>query len=209
MPLTLTKRRNQGQIYKDQEFSNMDLSSMLSFGSAWANCTFNNCDLSLSDFANNTIKNCRFVNCDLRLSNFRGSIISNVTFKGCNLRQAVLAGVHPLEAVGFFDCQMHYSSLFDSTVKGAHFISCNLHGADLRPIENTGWLFEDCVLWNASFNLGCTFLRGVFDERSVNLFVAMAARVHPKEESATILKKLAGKEMALVDRLMGEVEVPA
>jgi len=201
--LTLKKRRVQGQTFENEIYEKLDLSCMMAYGSTWRGVTFISCDLSLADFTANTLEDVHFFDCDLAQASFRGAKLHHVIFEGCRAKLSQFAGVHPLDDVLFKDCALQYSSFADSTVRDARFVDTNLHGADLRFIECAKPpVFEGCNLWGASVTLGCTFFNGIFDERSANLFAGMLARVHPREEARTLLREIAGKQMASVERLM-------
>lgn len=204
--LSLIKRRVQGQTFEGQTYENMDLSSMLAFGSKWFNCTFNNCDMSLADLRSSQVEGCLFMDCQMAVVNFAGgAAIRHCVFDGCKMKQAIFAGVSPLDDVRFTRCAMHYSTFYDATVREITFDGSNLHGADLRFIESHGVSFRDSVLWNAAITLGCQSLgtQNTFDQRSADLFIAIVARLHPDQEKSRILRELAGEQLATVERLMG------
>jgi len=207
--LTLMKRRIQGQKFEGQDYTKLDLSSMLAFGSSWIDCNFASCDLSLADLRNSVFESCRFFDCDLPIANFSGgSQLRHVVFEGCRMKQSIFSGVHPFVDVAFQDCELHYSTFADSTVREIWFVDSNLHGADLRFVECGKAVFQRCVLWNASVQFGCQFFgtQNSFDERSADLFAGMLGRLHPREEARTLLAGIAGGEMRVVERLMASQE---
>lgn len=206
--LVRLKRRAQGQNVVGQKFERADLSTLAAFGSTWEGCTFDSCDLSLANFTANTFTGCRFVDCEMPIVCFTNSKMRHVRFDRCRIKKALLNEIHPLDDVHFVDCEMHESSFYGSTVREAVFVGTNLHGADLRWLECHSATFKDVVLWGASVQFGCQFFstQNTFDERSVNLFVGMVARLHPNEEKRTLLRDLAGKEMSVVERLMADPE---
>lgn len=207
--LTLIKRRIQGQSFEGQSYENLDLSCMAAYGSKWVDCSFVGCDMEMADLQNSRLEDVRFVDCTLNLSNFsNGSQLRRVVFESCKLKMAAFSGIHPMDDVRFLDCSAQYASFFNSTVRQLLFSGTNLHGADLRFMENHVALFQDCNLWGAHITLGCQiFGDGVgFDERSVNLFLALAARKHPNPEIRSKLEEMAGAAVGVVDRLVSAPE---
>lgn len=198
------KRRLQGNQAKGETFKGLDLSNMEAYGAHWIGCTFEDCDISLANLSGTgSIEECTFINCDLKMTSFRASAIRLTKFSGCDLRKSSFMGCSPLADSVFDDCKMQYSGFFEASVYRTNFTNCNLHGADLRFIEASGNNFTGSNLWNVSVNIGCQFFSSVFDERSVELWAAIAARVHPDPEAARILREVSGKHYALATRLMG------
>lgn len=206
--LTAIKRRIQGQTFEGQTHIHLDLSSMLAYGSIWRDCQFVDCDFTLADLRSAKFERVKFTSCVLHAVNFSGSEMRGVFFDSCRMKQAVLAGIHPLERVTLEDCQAQYASFADSTLRDVSFVRTNLHGADLRFMENHKAMFDDCNLWGALISLNCAlFGDGVsFDERSVNLFMALIARKHPDEKKRVELEEMAGTAVAVVDRLVAAPE---
>lgn len=206
-PLTLMKRRLQGQSFLDQDIRDLDLSSILASGATFRRCRLTNVDMSLGDFRSTTWEDCTLSNCKLSMTNWSGSNLRQVRFENCELRHAAFLGVHPIDRVVFDRCNLHYSTFLDSTVRVVAFPGSNLHGADLRFIECESANFEGAVLWGAHQQFGCAFWNGTFDERSMRVFVAMIARRFPDETRQRILEEVAGvKAVALVERMMKPTE---
>ncbi len=204
MRLTLQKRRLQGQTYEGQTFERLDLSNMLAYGSQWKDCAFIDCDLTLSDMRKARLEDVRFLNCDLHLTDFSGSELRRVAFEICRMKRASFAGIHPIEQTSFEGCQAQYSSFYESTLRDVTFTDTNLHGADLRFMENHKATFSGSNLWGTSIALNCSlFGDGVsFDDRSVNLFLALAARKCQDEEKKRRIEEMIGSAASVVDRLV-------
>lgn len=202
MNLTLQKRRLHGETLKDLDLRGLDLSNAQAHGATIEECTFTDCDFSLADLSGVTFEGCSFIHCDLRMTNFHMSKIRRVRFERCDLRRAIFAGVHPIDRVVFEECELQYSSFAESTIRAAAWLRSNLHGADLRFMECNEANFEGSNLWNAQVRIGCTFWSSHFDARNADLFVAMAARLHPDTGKANDLQELAGPAYNTLTRLM-------
>ena len=202
MNVRLHKRRLQGHQAKDQTFTGLDLSDTAAFQSKWISCEFTNCDIQLSDFSGAYFENCQFNDCDLRLTSFRGAALRQTVFSRCNLRKSTFFGCAPLKDVEFNDCEMQHSFFNEASLFDTKFIRSNLHGADLRFVEAYGCEFSDSMLWGAAVTFGCQFFNSTFDERSVGMLVAFAARTHPVPETATLLREISGKNYEIAARLM-------
>jgi uncharacterized protein YjbI with pentapeptide repeats len=204
--ITLQKRRLHGLTFKNENFTGLDLSSSVAFGSVWTGCEFSECELVLSDFQTAKFTDCAFTKCNVSASVFRSTQMRRVKFIDCDLRHSSFAVATPMIDVSFWDCQMQYSIFIDATARSVLFMHSNLHGADLRFIEANHVDFRGSNLWNAHVQIGCPFFNGVFDARQADLFTGMVARVHPNEERATILRDQAGKQYDVVSRLMDDRE---
>src|SRR5438876_11689202 len=200
------KRRAQGQTWEGETFKSLDLSSTLAFGSKWDGCTFESCDLTKAEFPTAKFNNCIFYDCDLLAASFQATQMHHVIFENCRAKHSVFAGATPLDDVRFLNCQLHYSTFYDSTVNSMRFADTNLHGADLRYIEcREPVVYDGVVLWGAQTAFGCQFWNGQFDERSVNLFLALVARKHQDVDKRKMLEEMAGAtNVGIVERLMGE-----
>ena len=202
MNLVKWKRRAEAVTIEGETFENLDLRSMLAFGSKWTNCTFRNCKMNLADLRAVKMEGCIFVACDLELANFSTSFFEEVCFVNCNLEQATFMGSQ-MRDVMFTDCRMAYGTTMfqDVTVKeAAVFLRCNLHGTnlDFREVQTGALRFDDCNLWGARVAMACAFWRCSLDERAVKQFLALLAQVSQDGRIA----ELAGDQYAVVRRAM-------
>lgn len=202
MTITLEKRRMQGLEYRDLDVKGLDMSSCLAYGASFLECMFIECDFSLADLQATTMEGCTFLDCQFLLANFRGAKIRRTRFERCDMKQSMFVAVHPLDRVVFEECHLQYSSFFDSTVRAAAWLRCNLHGSDLRVMETNEANFQGSNLWNAQVRLGCTFFDSTFDTRNADMFIGMAARLHPDTGKKEALRELAGTAYNTVSRLM-------
>lgn len=204
MPVKITqwKRRAEGVKIEGEVFHRLDLRSMKAFGSQWIGCSFVDCQLDMADLRASKFERCTFQNSAVRLVNFATSFFEDSLFLDCDLEQASFMGAHFRDG-GFKDCRMAYGDTMfqDATLKGRiRFEECNLHGSnlDFRESEPKGVSFERCNLWGAKMAMGCAFWNATFDERTVQQFLALVARVSQDSHIAG----LAGDQYRVVCRAM-------
>ena len=195
------KQRLAGWKAERETYSGQDLRSGFLANSSFRDCTFLNCQLDLASFNSAVLENCDFLSCEGRLSNFVMVKFRGCRFEKCDLEQALFAGA-TLDGVVFQQCRLAYSTFEKASGVLLTFKECNLHGADLRFYRAPSVDYQGSNLWSASVQLGCTFFNGTFDQRSMRLFLGMLARLWQDGDEKTILSKIAGTELAVVERLM-------
>lgn len=208
--LTVMRRRLEGTKHMDEAFDKVDVRSGKAFQSEWVNCQFTEIKAGLLDIRAARIIDCTFTEGSLYGSVFAGAYLRNVVFKSCDLEQAAFGGVI-FDGVTFENCRLAYASLAASVVRRTlRILDSNLHGADLdfAQVTDNSLLVTGCNLWGVKVPFGCQFYNGEFDQNTVDLFIALAARACPDPEKAETLKQLAGKNFAVVDRLMRVEEAP-
>lgn len=202
MQIVQWKRRAEAVKVEGEVFKGLDLRSMKAFGSTWTDCSFVDCKMDLADFRASKFERCSFQKCSARLANFSTSFFEDCLFLGTDLEQASFMGAHFRDG-GFKDCRMAYGEtmLQDATLKGRiRFDGCNFHGSslDFRETDPKGVSFVDCNLWGAKIAVGCAFWNATFDERLIQQFLALVARVSQDSRVAD----LAGDQFAVVGRAM-------
>ena len=203
--LTLQKRRLYGHLAEGKTFANLDLRSSHAFNSVWRKCIFTSCDFSASNFTSAQFIDCIFTDCTMMLTAFNIARFDACIFSNCTLEQANFTAAI-LGDTAFDECRMTCAVFFDAMPTRMGMTGCNLHGADLRFLYSGGVDFQGSNLWGAQVGIGCGFFNGSFDDRQCRIFLAMIARRYTESDTRDKLREMAGKEMALVERLMREQE---
>lgn len=199
--LSRCRRRAQGWREEDVAHEKEDLRSLSAPLSTFAGSSFVDCEMGLSDLTGAVVTRSVFRNSRLPLTRFNAATLDAVQFIGCDLEQASFAGA-VLRGVSFVDCRVAYSTFVGATFRNVAFLNSNLHGADLDVIESVGASFLGSSLWGVKVAFGCAFWNSKFDERTVNYFAALVARIHPNPESQGTIARLAGRSYRVVERLM-------
>jgi uncharacterized protein YjbI with pentapeptide repeats len=199
------KGRLHGYKSEDECILQQDLRSAVAIGSTWKRAQFRDCKMSVSRFTNSSFEEVSFLDCNLDLTDFQTCKFRKCVFTNCNIEQ-VAFGTSVLDDVQFISCRMAYSSLWNCSLRGVVFDDVNLHGADLRFLENFGCEFIHSNLWSAQVGFGCPFFNSKFDTRTSQQFVGMVARVFPDDDIRRKLKEIAGRQFDVVERLMREGE---
>lgn len=201
MPSALerSKRRAQGWRLKGDGFKGADLSGLVAYGAEFAQCYFEACQLTMADVRQGQCIGTTFDDSSMIGAGFAVSQFEEVHFLGCNLQGAVFDGA-VFRACIFHECNLEFSSFKGATLRNVEFRQCRMRGADLDFMEigTQGASFIGCDLWSAKVALGCQFFNATFDERTIRMFVALAAR-KTKDES---LLAFCGEEYDLVKRLV-------
>ncbi len=137
----------------DQEYSNMDFTSLKSMGKEFDNCTFSNCDFSGAHLSNFQFSECGFNQCNLSMS-----LTSNTSFQECTFDRCKLIGIawescnSFLLSFEFNYCQLNLGSFYQLNLKTSRFLECELHEVDFSESNLEGIQLENCDLKGAIFN---------------------------------------------------------
>lgn len=206
MSLLDCKRRAMSWRSRGETFADLDLRSLHSPQSNWEDVAFVNCKLGLANFTSAQMTNVYFQECSIYGGAFGGTILRDVRFVNCDLEQSGF-GNSVLSGVSFERSRLAYSSFFGAMFRNeVNFTDSNLHGADLDIADSDFGAadFTGTSLWGVKSAFGCKFWNGKFDQRTVNLFVGLAARVATDPEQKEALIKLSDGGFKTVSRLMDE-----
>ena len=195
------KQRLAGWKAERETYANQDLRSGFLANSTFKDCHFKSCMIDLASFNSAVLEGCTFSDCSGQLSNFGMVRFRDCTFERCNLEQALFAG-STLDGVSFKGCRLSYATFEKASGVILSFVGSNLHGTDLRFYRAPKVEYVETNLWSAAVSLGCNFFNSSFDDRSLRLFLGMVARLWRDGDEKTTLSKIAGTEMAVVERLM-------
>ena len=73
------------QLYQDQQFENIDYTTIPLPKGEYENCSFINCNFSNSDLSNYTFIDAAFENSNLSLVKINNTILRDIKFKGCKM----------------------------------------------------------------------------------------------------------------------------
>ena len=195
------KQRLAGWKAERETYEGQDLRSAFVANSSFKDCTFARCKMDLASFNSAVLEDCHFLDCEGRLTNFGMVRFRNCSFERCDLEQALFAG-STLDSVSFKGCRLAYATFEKASGIILSFVGSNLHGTDLRFYRAPKVEYIESNLWSAAVPLGCSFFNSSFDDRSLRLFLGMVARLWRDGDEKTTLSKIAGTEMAVVERLM-------
>ncbi len=162
--------------FDEEEFKNIDFTSIPFEKGEYDNCEFINCNLSSLDLSGYSFVDCIFNNCNLSTCQLSDTSFSNTRFNNCKMIGLQFDQCHDyMFSVQFEGCQLNLSSFFKRKIKKAWFKDCQLHEVD----------FAECDLNHSNF-INCDLAGAIFDHTNLehaNLTTAINFIIDPNENS--------------------------
>lgn len=142
-----------GAFYQDREFDASDIGAEVLAGSEFENCIFRGCAWAGTDLRKARFTDCLFDDCDLSNAKVEGASFRTVRFIGSKLLGVQFEACNPfLLALAFERCRLDYASFRGLVLKGAAFVSSQLHEADFSGADFSEATFSGSDLAGAVFD---------------------------------------------------------
>lgn len=142
-----------GAFYQDREFDAGDIGVEVLAGTEFESCTFRGCAWADADLRKARFTECLFQGCDLSNAKVDGTSFRTVRFTDCKLLGVQFEACNSfLLVLAFERCRLDYASFRNLVLKGAAFISCQMHESDFSGADLSEATFSGADMAGAVFD---------------------------------------------------------